>query len=874
MLWGIQFRGVLVAIATCLILAMALDQAVYAATLPDQILYQDGYSVVWQGTESFNEDLRDYFTVIGGNTTDAGLVQQLRSEGKIFAYNVGYNPSFTTQQLVDLWSVPFNNTLGGALPGGFDAIEIDEILPYANGTVESNRIVGALAQLRAEYPDKIIATFTAQELGWNPATYSNLWNGINNYADLNLFEAYIDERAAPGNVLWHANMAILIDNQTPGLIDKTIFALLSYQGAYPADTTTDIGFWGFLDAQMHAIRNHPVASRMPGVGSYTYTLGLTTDFMGRAMDHYYIQGNTDYFGDGDMTQAVSNPQFENSTAGWDLAMGVGGWVGIFNYNGEPVSSTHDLYNRTSHGNYGLKTIRGSTANEISFAATVEAGLTYNISANVHAGAGGDLDDAKVQIMTDSGNLIAERLGSQITEPSGWLAPWRAITFNFVVNPGQEDIRIVLTDDAANPGDVFYWDFVQMEDGFVAAGPVVTDGIWAVDASGNWSDGANWTHSRAPGGAGATIFFGHAITTPRTVFLDADVTISAIGFDSSYAYTIFDNVGFRRLTLQSGTGSVPVDVYDGQQQINARVSADSNLNVNVLAGSLSFSDVSSLELNAHTLTKSGMGALHLGDITGGGNVIIQQGQLFFDGMHSDGGWYGVQAGAVLVAEGLIIADVFNSGMMTVGPAGAGGSLIIAGDYTTNGGLLQLELGGNIPGTFDSLTVGGDLVADGSMRILLVNGFTPQAGDRFELLSFAASSGSFETLDLPDLDAALSWNTSDLLVTGMLEVIAASLWGDANNDGLVSGADLIAVQQNFGSTGEANGLMIGDANGDGLVTGADLIAVQQNFAQIAVGIAVPEPATLGLLWVMVAAILHPRRSSRRSIDQKSIWPIPTG
>ena len=159
---------------------------VQAVTLPDHILYQDGYSVVWQGTESFNEDLRDYFTVIGGNTTDAGLVQQLRSEGKIFAYTVGYNPSFTTQQLVNLWSVPFNNTLGGALPGGFDAIEIDEIVPYANGTVESNRIVAALAQLRAEYPDKIIATFTAQALGWDPATYSNLWNGINNYADLNL----------------------------------------------------------------------------------------------------------------------------------------------------------------------------------------------------------------------------------------------------------------------------------------------------------------------------------------------------------------------------------------------------------------------------------------------------------------------------------------------------------------------------------------------------------------------------------------------------------------------------------------------------------------------------------------------------------------
>ena len=124
-----------------------------AAVLPDLVLYQDGYRISLQGTDSFNEDLRDHFTVIGGKTTDAGLVQQLRSEGKVFTYNVGYNPSFTTQQLVDLWSDPFNNTLGGALPGGFDAIEINEILPYADGTVQSNRMVAALAQLRTEYPD-------------------------------------------------------------------------------------------------------------------------------------------------------------------------------------------------------------------------------------------------------------------------------------------------------------------------------------------------------------------------------------------------------------------------------------------------------------------------------------------------------------------------------------------------------------------------------------------------------------------------------------------------------------------------------------------------------------------------------------------------
>ena len=58
----------------------------------------------------------------------------------------------------------------------------------------------------------------------------------------------------------------------------------------------------------------------------------------------------------------------------------------------------------------------------------------------------------------------------------------------------------------------------------------------------------------------------------------------------------------------------------------------------------------------------------------------------------------------------------------------------------------------------------------------------------------------------------------------------LLGDANNDGLVTGLDLIAVQQNFGTTGLSDGLLHGDANDDGLVTGLDLIVVQQNFGHV--------------------------------------------
>ena len=94
-----------------------------------------------------------------------------------------------------------------------------------------------------------------------------------------------------------------------------------------------------------------------------------------------------------------------------------------------------------------------------------------------------------------------------------------------------------------------------------------------------------------------------------------------------------------------------------------------------------------------------------------------------------------------------------------------------------------------------------------------------------------------------DGLISQDDLDILLANLI-----TLLGDANNDGQVTGADLIAVQQNFGATGDADDLLLGDANGDGQVTGADLIAVQQNFGATGNGQSaapVPEPASIALL-----------------------------
>ena len=118
---------------------------------------------------------------------------------------------------------------------------------------------------------------------------------------------------------------------------------------------------------------------------------------------------------------------------------------------------------------------------------------------------------------------------------------------------------------------------------------------------------------------------------------------------------------------------------------------------------------------------------------------------------------------------------------------------------------------------------------------------------------------DSLFVSDLTAAGSLSTGG--GAGVIYQIQAVndpvlLLGDANNDGLVTGLDLIAVQENFANIGPPDdGTLPGDANDDGLVTGADLIAVQENFGKAAA--VVPEPVAVALLGLGVGFFPRLRR-----------------
>src|ERR1022692_1016439 len=105
------------------------------------------------------------------------------------------------------------------------------------------------------------------------------------------------------------------------------------------------------------------------------------------------------------------------------------------------------------------------------------------------------------------------------------------------------------------------------------------------------------------------------------------------------------------------------------------------------------------------------------------------------------------GGTLGGSGMINAGVTNSG--TVSPGMSPGVLTIGsgnGFTQSVAGILSIELGGLATGAqYDQLAVSGRVSLNGSLNISLVNGFTPNPGDRFTILTCASRTGTFPVKD---------------------------------------------------------------------------------------------------------------------------------
>lgn len=96
--------------------------------------------------------------------------------------------------------------------------------------------------------------------------------------------------------------------------------------------------------------------------------------------------------------------------------------------------------------------------------------------------------------------------------------------------------------------------------------------WNVNASGAWSNGANWLGGVAPNGAGSVAILGAVISSAQTVTLDTAITVGQLTFDNTNSYTVS---GANTLTLQATSGNAGITLAQGNHAIEAPVTLASD-----------------------------------------------------------------------------------------------------------------------------------------------------------------------------------------------------------------------------------------------------------------------------------------------------------
>ena len=155
-------------------------------------------------------------------------------------------------------------------------------------------------------------------------------------------------------------------------------------------------------------------------------------------------------------------------------------------------------------------------------------------------------------------------------------------------------------------------------------------------------------------------------------------------------------------------------------------------------------------------------------------------------------------------------------------------------------LFVQLGGLTPGDeFDVLDIGGSADLGGTLDVSLLGGFTPAAGERFDILTATAVQGTFATKLLPTLTGGLQWFV-DYQTSGVSLLVSRA--GDFDLDSDVDGADFLTWQRNP-SVGSL----------------ADWRANFGVSPLVAANAVVPEPASLVMLLAGSGAFLLRRRTA---------------
>jgi hypothetical protein len=220
------------------------------------------------------------------------------------------------------------------------------------------------------------------------------------------------------------------------------------------------------------------------------------------------------------------------------------------------------------------------------------------------------------------------------------------------------------------------------------------------------------------------------------------------------------------------------------------------------------------------------------------------------------------------NGQINANLRNGGTLSPGASSSPNNvdtLHLSGGYTeTAAGTLTMQLASAT--SSDKLATTGSATLGGAPNLSLVGGFTPAAGQSFDLLNATGGiTGQFSSITLPPLltgGHGPFWNLVYTNTDVILRLIASPT-GDYNHNGIVDTADYVVWRDELGQTG-FNLPADGDGDGDNTITQTDDNVWRGNFGNhygsgsgAVANAAVPEPATIIMLIIGALAMLPHRR-----------------
>ncbi|HTR37151.1 MAG TPA: hypothetical protein VMH80_14700, partial [Bryobacteraceae bacterium] len=200
--------------------------------------------------------------------------------------------------------------------------------------------------------------------------------------------------------------------------------------------------------------------------------------------------------------------------------------------------------------------------------------------------------------------------------------------------------------------------------------------------------------------------------------------------------LLDSAGKNALNLSSVTANASLNLMNGYQM--------SNSNAFTNAGNVLIDGTSSLSVASYDQT-AGQTVIQAGGTLDANTVTISGGAMTVDGTLDPAS---IEILTALDGTGNIIGNVTNDGTVEPGDSGTPGTLTITGNYTQHSTGILLE---DILGTssYSVLDVSGDVNLDGTIKVNLLDGFTPSDGETFAFLTgFNSFIGSLTISGVPD------------------------------------------------------------------------------------------------------------------------------